>query len=116
MYVLKGTHDFQNITVNSISTGEIRVTGYFINNSAANAIFVIVYSNSCKDDSNVYYMFSPHSIEEKLVTNVRGLPSGQYNVSVFVVEENGLPFNRSATTPRNVSVVSGQSGEQSHTL
>ena len=92
--------------MNSINPGEIGVTGSFINGSTATAILVIVYS-----DSDVYYIFSSPSEEE---TNVRGLPSGLYNVSVFVVEENGLPFNRSATTPRSVSVMEGEHGEQSH--
>ena len=113
IHILEGTHDFQNVCVSSSSPGEISITGNFIDGSTANSILVIIYS-----DSRSSYMFSPPSNEEeKLMTRVTGLPSGQYNVSVFVVEENGLPFERSATKPRNVSVrEGGESGEQSHTL
>ena len=116
MYILEGTHDFQSVIVNSISPGEISVTGNFINGSTASVVLVIVYSDSRSSD--VYYMFSPPSNEEKkLMTRVSGLPSGLSNVSVFVVEENGLPFERSATTPRNILIrEGGESGEQSHTL
>ena len=39
------------------------------------------------------------------ISNVVG---GQhYNVSVFVVKENGFPFNRAATIPQVVVVVKG---------
>ena len=105
LLIFEGTHNIQNITVSYSSPGEVTLTGNFINGLAARAILAVVYSDSLSD-SNVYYMFSPLSIkEEKLITNVSGLPSGMYSVSVFVVEDNGLPFNRSAATPRNVSVI-----------
>ena len=50
--------------------------------------------------------FSSHNDD----TRLKDLPDDQYNVSVFVVEESGLPFNRSATRPRNVSVLEGETG------
>ena len=36
--------------------------------------------------------------------SVPGLASGEYGISVFVVEENGLPFERVATSPKLVTV------------
>ena len=103
-----GTHDIQNIIVSSSTPGEIRVIGDFINGSTARTLLAVIYTNS---GSDVYYMFSPmFSEEEKIIATISGIPSGMYNVSVFVVEDNRLPFNRSATTPRNVSVTDGGGG------
>ena len=85
------------------------MTGNFVNSSTARAIFAIVYSDS---GSDVYYTISlPSSDEEKLSASISGLPSGLYNVSVFVVADDGLPFPRSATTPRSVSVMEGAHGK-----
>ena len=90
------------------------MTGDFANSSLATSVLIIIYStDNCND---VYYTISSLSTEEEtLVTNISGLPSGPYNVSVFVLEENGRPFNRSASTPRNVLVEEHQgdkNGEQ----
>ena len=82
----QGTHGFQNVTVNSSSRGVINVTGNFIPGSAANAILVIIYSETLRD---VYYMFSSQSVQEKIMASVGGLPCGLYNVSIFVVEDSG---------------------------
>ena len=100
--IFPGTHVFQNISVGSSSPGEIRMTGDFISGSSAIGILAIIYSN----DSNIHYQFISRS--ESPMTFVSGLPNGQYEVSVFVVEENGLPFRRSATVPRNVSLLEGK--------
>jgi hypothetical protein len=111
--IFEGTHDIQNIFVSSSSAGEISVTGNFVNGSTATAMLVIVYSDRF---SEVYYMSSPPSSQEgRVMTNIGGLPFGSYKASVFVVEENGLPFNRSATTPRSVSVLEGGQGKLLYT-
>ena len=94
--------------MNSSSPGVIIVAGNFIPGSRTNVILAIIYSETLGD---VHYMFSSQSVEDKIVANVRGLPHGVFNVSVFAVEDNGLPFNRSATTPRSVSVLGGTQGE-----
>ena len=99
-----GSHGFQNVTVSSSSPGEVSVTGDFISGSSAIGILSVVYSPD--NESNIYYQFIPHS--DIPMTIMSNLPDGQYKVSVFVVEENGLPFNKSATTPRNVSLVEGK--------
>ena len=38
---------------------------------------------------------------------ISGLPGGQYTVSVFVVGEDDLPFERVATKPRRITVENG---------
>ena len=93
-----GSHDFQNITVSCFSPGEIGVTGDFIPGSLAIGILIVVYS---ADNIINYHFIHRFSIRMSFLTN---LPRGQYKVSVFVMEGNRLPFNRSATTPRNVSL------------
>ena len=110
----EGTHDIQNISVNSFHPGEISVTGDFINGSSARDVLIIIYSDSRGD---VYCILRfPTNAQDKLTTAVSGLPSGLYIVSVFVVADNGLPFNNSATTLKIVSVRErGECGKQSHT-
>ena len=101
-FFLLGSHDFQNFSVSSPSPGEVTVAGDFISGSLAIGILVIVYAN----DSNIQYEFIPRSeIPKAFVTS---LPDGRYEVSVYVVEENGSPFRRSAALPRNVSLLEGE--------
>ena len=88
--------------MSTFSPGGVTVAGDFISGSLAIGILVIVYAN----DLNIRYDFIPHSeIPKAFVTS---LPDGRYEVSVFVVEENGSPFRRSATIPRNVSLHEGE--------
>ena len=47
--MLIGTHDIQNVTVNSPLPGQIRVTGEFVNGSTATGVLLIVYSMSSND-------------------------------------------------------------------
>ena len=101
-----GTHEFQNISVNSTAPGEIVVSGDFTTSSEAIGVLIITYS--LNNDSDIHYTFVPRPINGQ--KSVIGLSSDQYNVSVFVIEGNGLPFNRSASRPRIVYVV-GESGE-----
>ena len=82
--------------------GVVTVAGDFIGGSLAIGILVIVYAN----DSNIRYEFIPRS--EIPMAFVTCLPDGRYEVSVFVVEENGSPFRRSAALPRNVSLLEGE--------
>ena len=84
------------------------MTGDSIPGSSAIGILIVVYS--ANNDSNnimIKYHFMHRSNIRRTIT-MTNLLSGQYEVSVFVVEENGLSFNRSATTPRNVSLVEGK--------
>ena len=78
--------------------GTVRVTGDFIQGSTATGLLVIVYSQS--DDSDIQYVNSEYQGQNMDIT-VAGLTSGQYGVSVFVLE-NGVPFLRVATLPRIV--------------
>ena len=76
------------------------MTGNFISDSLAIGILIIIYSPD--NDSYIHYQFIPRS--DIPMTTMSNIHDGQYRVSVFVVEENGLPFNKSTATPRNVSI------------
>ena len=80
------------------------MAGDFISGSEAIGILIITYS--LNNESNIHYTFSSHNADASL----KGLLDDQYNIFVFVVEENGLPFNRSVTRPRNVFVMGGETG------
>ena len=84
-------------------SGGINVTGDFIPGSLAIGILIVVYLAD-NDSNTIKYHFVHHSNIHRTITMIN-LPGGQYKVSIFVIEGNGLPFNRSATTPRNVSLI-----------
>ena len=91
--------------MSSYGPGEIRLTGDFISGSSALGTLVIVYSPN--NNSNTYYRFISRSDFTMPMTTVNGLRSGHFKATVFVIEDNGLPFDKSATKPRNVSVCEG---------
>ena len=98
MKQLVGTHDIQNISVSSPLPGMVRVTGDFIQGSTATGLLVIVYSQS--DNCDIQYVNSEYPGQNIDIT-VAGLTSGQYGVSVLVLE-NGVPVLRVATLPQTV--------------
>ena len=85
--------------MSSSSRGEISITGDFIGGSTAIGILSIVYSPN--NDSNIHYQFI-HRSNIPNTTTVSNFPGGEDKVSIFVVEETGLPFSRSATTPQPI--------------
>jgi hypothetical protein len=103
---ISGTHEFQNVSVTSTMTGGITIGGSFIHGSNAIGILVIAYSLS--NDSVIKYRYVPHLVTG--LKSIMGLSIDEYNVSVFVVEGNRLPFNRSATRPRNVFIMREEAG------
>ena len=94
-----GTHDIQNISVTSPQPGEVRVTGDFIDGSTATGLLIIIYSAN----NTEYQLFQ---VRVKLEAVISGLLGGNYEVSVFVVEENGLPFSRAASKPKQITISS----------
>ena len=77
--------------------------GGTIDGSTMIGMLVIIYSVS--EDSDVYYNFVPHDTKQQGVyAVVTELPGGQYEVSVYVMEESGLPFQRAAATPKSVLI------------
>ena len=74
---------------------------------------IIVYSLT--DNSSVYYNFVPREAEQlRVVAVVMGLPDDQYNVSIFVIDESGLPFPRAAASPRAVQIDGNEMDKSVH--
>ena len=55
-------------------------------------------------DSDSYYHIATRDGSDIQEATITGIAGGEYSVSVFVVEENGLPFERAATVPSPLSV------------
>ena len=79
------------------------VTGDIINGSSSIGALIIVYSLT--NDLNIYYNFAPSIPEQRKVNlNVVVMSNDEYKVSVFVLEESGLPFHRVAVLPKFVPI------------
>ena len=103
-----GTHDIQNISVTSPHPSEIRVTGNFIDGSTATGVLVVDLIPTATCELCYHYHLIQRNGE---VTQVEGritdVVGGEHSISVFVVENNGLPFNRTASTPQIVFIRDG---------
>ena len=88
--------------------GEVRVTGNFLNGSTATGLLIIIYSLT--NDSDVHYNAGGSTSQQprNVHVSVPGLAGGEYSISVFVVEGNGLPFERVATSPKLVAMERGK--------
>ena len=97
-----GTFAVHNISATSGAPGELRVNGDFIANTSAVGMLAIVYSTG--NDSDIHYT------EVRLPQTeiqLAGLSGDTYSISVFTLEENGLPFNQSAHYLRKIDIHTG---------
>ena len=94
-----GTHDIQNVTLSPLQPGEIIISGDFVEGTNATGALVIIYS-----DELTRYHLAPCGPSGRFEAIVADLPSGEYRVSVFTVEENGLPFERAVARPLRADV------------
>ena len=78
------------------------VTGDVISGSTWIGILIIAYSLT--DDNRIIYETAEHSNVQhrQTYTITTGLPAGQYEVVIFVVENDGRPLCRAAATPKTV--------------
>ena len=77
----------------------MRVSGRFVEGSPSTGVLVIA-----SGDSGVHYHISTRDGGVSHAVTIPGLAGGEYTVSVFVVEENGLPFERAAMLPDHLSI------------
>ena len=84
----------------SLNPGELRVTGTLTNDPTATGVLVIVSS----DSEVIYHKVTREGSDEMIEAVISGLAFGEYSVSVFVVVDSGLPFERVATLPQLVAV------------
>ena len=101
-----GTHDIENISVTSTQPGSIRIAGDFIRGSSAIGVLAIMIP--LNTESNVTYSFLPRESTTALRDEDVSVPGGHYSVSLFVVEEVGDVFYRTASSPIGVLVDSGK--------
>ena len=101
MYI--GTHDIQNVSISSRIPGQVNVTGEFIQESMATGVLVTIVNATNFEHHLISRDDSGNGIDD----DISGLPGGQYTVSVFVVSEDGRPFERVATKPRRITVEDG---------
>ena len=76
------------------------MTGSFTDDSTATGVLVIVIG----DSEVIYHKASKDGTDKIKGALITGLAGGEYSISVFVVEENRLPFERVATSPKLVAV------------
>ena len=65
------------------------MTGDFIDGSTATDLLIIIYSLT--NDYDVHYVSEGSALQKSVDINVTALLGGNYSMSLFVVEENGLP-------------------------
>ena len=53
-------------------------------------------------------MIKRGSDEQQFDDTIQGVVGGEHRISFFVVEESGLPFNRTASMPKLVTVENGR--------
>ena len=102
------THDIQDIQIYSPSSGQVRVSGVFVQGATAMGILVIIYPLDHVNLNMYYFEAFKAMITNVITTTITGLSAGQYGISVFILEDGGLPFNRSATAPKRLFVQNGK--------
>jgi hypothetical protein len=102
-----GTHAVQNISVSSPRDGSITVTGDFIQGSTAIGVLIITININDTNDTH-YHLCHRNGNNVQVEDTISGLAGGDHGVSMFVLEQSGYPFIRTATTPKFVDVTNGK--------
>ena len=71
--------------------------------STAVGLLVIVYSLTNDVDSDIHYRFA--QVDQHRIDNIiMGLPRDYYQILVYVVKKDGLPFQKPAATPKSIGI------------
>jgi hypothetical protein len=109
MHHFEGTHEFQWLSFASYRyLGIYNISGYFIDGSEAIGVLTVAYQSSVVNgEIDISYILTTRSLGKKSLTFPLGQMSNNSNhvieISVFTVEKDGLPFNRSVSSPKSVS-------------
>ena len=108
VYPTLGTHNIQNISVIATSDG-IQIEGHYTDNSGARELLVIMYN--MHDPVPQYYLIPRHegSPKRRKLHYRLNVDAGEWSVSIFVVENNQLPFSHVATPPVTVFIPNSSS-------
>ena len=80
------------------------MTGTFIPGSTATGVLVVALTNFKIN----FHLLERESSQVGLDSTISNVAEGQHHISVFVMEENGLPVRGIATLPERVMVVEGK--------
>ena len=103
-----GTYDIQNIVIKSCfdedkNSNGLRIHGDFINGTDATGVLIMGYSTTQTVLDVHYFSMVAHLSQNQplsLQAFISDLYYDSYNVSLFIVDNNGLPI-RHATTRSN---------------
>ena len=101
-----GTHDVQHISIVSPLPNILKITGEFIRGSTSIGVLAVMVPIDTKLDP-VYRFITRQSTTSLGVEDIR-VSGGDYSISVFVIEESGLPFARTASAPISVTARGGK--------
>ena len=109
--IIIGTHEVHNVSVDQNTLmSQHSLTWNFINGSNAPGVLIVAYSLMYNSDIHYDVILRP-TIYSRTQTTLLGSVSGnQYNISMFVLLENGQPFTRSVAKPFTVTL----SGKGNH--
>ena len=106
MHYFEGTHEFQWLSFTS-NFGIYNISGYFIDGSEATGILTVAFQPLVKGEFDISYILTMRSLGKKSLNFPIGKTSNNSNhiieVSIFTIENDGLPFNRSVSSPKRVS-------------
>ena len=66
---------------------------------------MIIYSKKDPNITPIYRLISRQALASRVKEEITGLSTGDYFVSIFVLEKDGVPYHTAATTPKRVSIV-----------
>lgn len=85
--------------------GIVMVSGDIITGSTLRGILAIVYADGPNFNNIASYRYIPNNRSQPGVYSMDvDLPSGRYQVSVFVVQEDQRPFLRAAASPESTFI------------
>ena len=101
-----GTHDVQHVSIVSPLPNILKITGAFIRGSTSIGVLAVMVPIDTQLDP--IYRFITRESTTSLGVEDNRVPGGDYSISVFVVEESGLPFTRTVSAPINVTARGGK--------
>ena len=82
------------------------MTGDFINGSTATGVLAMFVDFSTSEI--FYHLIKRGNNKQQFDGTIQGVVGGEHSISFFVVEESGLPFSRTASMPKVVTVESSK--------
>ena len=91
------------VSVSADLDGQILIMSYCIEGAMAIEMLAVIYSQT-RDSDIAYSMLTCLPDTQKATLKLGPTSSNQYTVSVFAVNQEGLPFNRTAMKPQTIMI------------